>query len=144
MEQEAAPEVRGGKKKNEKLTTIVLVCVAALALLVITLFGWYQFSKKPHGAIELVRNHAVPGTGRTIGDSVKEFVEDKGVNVGSAFVPRWGAEEGDRNTYTVSYVYEEEYGGGREARWISWRVSLPSGEVTPLGGWARQLWDGKK
>ena len=133
------------QKKKEKRKIFILAFVAAVALLAVTLFGWYQFASRPERAIDMVRHHAVPGTGRTVGKSIGEFIRDRGVKVGTAFVPRWGAEEEKRDdVFTVSYVYEEEYPGGREAKWISWRVSVPDGKVTPLGRWARQLWEGRE
>jgi hypothetical protein len=126
-------------KLSTRLRALLLAAVAFVSLLLVVLFGWYQFSHRAKQPIEIVKQHAIPGTDTTIGEGVENFIKDKGVEiVREGFKPSWGAEETEKDLFVVSFVYEV----GRESHWISWRVTLPSGEVKPVGDWARELWDG--
>jgi hypothetical protein len=135
---ESEPQVKQDKdgKKSARLKAITLAALGAASLLLVVFFGWYQFSHRAKGPVELVKQHAIPGTDTTIGEGIENFIRDKGVQiVREGFKPSWGAEETGKNVFRVSYVYEVD----REAHWISWRVIMPSGEVKPEGEWAREL-----
>jgi len=138
---ESGPQVRQDKdgKKSARLKAIALAAIGVVSLLLVVFFGWYQFSHRAKGPVELVKQHAIPGTDTTIGEGIENFIRDKGAQiVREGFKPSWGAEETGKNVFKVSYVYEV----GREARWISWRVTLPSAKVKPEDEWARELWEG--
>jgi hypothetical protein len=124
---------------SPKLKALSIAAVGVASLLIVLFFGWFQFSHVAKRPIDVVKLHAIPGTDTTIGEGIENFIRDKGQEiVREGFKPRWGAEETEKDVFIVSYVYEV----GREAHWISWRVAMPSGRVEPLGGWARELWDG--
>lgn len=124
--------------KSESLKKrIVMASIAVLLLFLVVLGGWYQWAHRARRPIDLIKQHVSRETGRTIDDAIEGFIRQQGTEiVGTGFKPSWGAEEVGDNEYIVAYVYEV----GRESNWISWRVSLPSGEVTPLDDWANELW----
>lgn len=108
-----------------------------LALALVALFGWYQFSKRAGKPIDLVRQHAIPGTDVTIGEGILDYIKGRGVKVVTeGFKPSWGAEEEPGGAWVVSYVYEV----GRQSHWVSWRVYPASGRVVPVDRMARSLW----
>jgi len=128
-----------GARSGALRRSIVLLVIAAAGLALVACFGWYQFSRRAAVPVRLVKEHPINGAGVTIGEGIERFIRDKGVKVvEKGFKPSWGAEETGRGVFVVSYVYEV----GRQARWISWQVLLPSGRVIPRGGWARELWSG--
>jgi len=125
---------------SPKLKALLLAAVGIVSLLVVIIIGWYQFSNVASRPIDLVKQHAIPGTDTTISEGIDNFIRDKGQEiVHEGFKQRWGAEETEKDVFIISYVYEV----GREAHWISWRVTMPSGKVKPEGGWARELWEGE-
>ena len=139
---ESGPQSDQGKdsRLGPKLKALLLAAIGIVALLIIVFLGWYQFSNVAKRPIDLVKQHAIPGTDTTIGEGLENFIRDKGQEiVHEGFKPKWGAEETEKDVFIVSYVYEV----GREAHWISWRVTMPSGKVKPEGRWAHELWEGE-
>ncbi len=135
----ADAEGAGPEGRLRLRTTIICTAAGAVCLAAVALLGWYQFGHRAATAIDRVKSHRVPGTGKTIGESVEEAVRSHGYEVvAEGFKPSWGAEETQKGLWVVSYVFEV----GREAHWVSWKVDTRSGEVTPRDSVARELWYG--
>lgn len=138
MERQEAGGADSGSRGG-RWSTAALVAVGLVSLFLVVFFGWYQFGHRAGGPIDMVRKHRAPGASEEIGERMEGFLSDKGVRVSTAFKPRWGAEEAERDVFIVSYVYEV----GREAHWISWKVYPETKRVEPRDRWARELWNGK-
>lgn len=134
----SAAEKDGGPISRRSKTLAMVVVALALAV-ILGLFGWYQFSRRAEGPIDVVKQHRIPGTDRTIGEGILDFIEGEGVELASnGFQPSWGAEETGEDVWVVSFVYEV----GREANWVSWEVDMRNEEVKPEDRMARELWEG--
>jgi len=137
---EAAGGSKRGEGKANRRRVTILVVLGLLALVLVALFGWYQFGHRAARPIDTIRNHAIPGTDLTIGEGVLDFVKNRGIKVvGEGFKPSWGAEETEKDVWVVSYVFEV----GRGSQRVSWKVYSRTGRVFPRGEMARELWYGK-
>jgi hypothetical protein len=116
-----------------------MVAGGAVLLFVVVFLGLWQFGFRASDAIDVVTSHRVPGTDSTVGESILDFIEGKGIEVAlEGFKPSWGAEPMDDDLWLVSFVYEV----GREAEWLSWEVDARTREVLPRDEFALELWEG--
>jgi hypothetical protein len=134
IEAEQAEDKRGGRR------TVLYIAIGIVAILLIAVFGWYQFEHRTKAPIDTVKTHAMYGTDITIGEGILDFLGESGIKVvNEGFKPMWGAEEKDSGVWVVSYVFEV----GRQSNRLSWKVDTRTGRVTPLDNLAQVLWEEK-
>jgi hypothetical protein len=128
-----------GDRNRHVTATVLLVCGAALCLVVVFGFGLAQFKHRAAGPIDIVRNAPIDGTDTSIGNGILDYLGSHGVKVVTeGFKPTWGAEQVSSDRWVVSYVYEV----GRESQWVSWTVDMKSGGIQPGNALARRIQSG--
>ena len=131
---EQVQEKRGWRR------TALYIAIGSVAILLVAVFGWYQFGHRGKAPIDTVKSQAMFGTDMTIGEGILSFLGESGIKVvNEGFKPTWGAEETAGGVWVVSYVFEV----GRESNRVSWKVDTRTGRVTPLDNLARVLWEGR-